>query len=285
MSSDVNQSARRLDGKVAVVTGGARGIGRGICRKFASEGAKVVVADIADVEGEAVARDLEALGGKGLFVHTDVSRKDQVGAMIAAATDTWGRLDVLVNDAIGLSPHVTLEHKSDEMFDFSLRVGFYATLWSMQAAMPIMRTQGGGRIINFYSADADSGQWYHGDYNSTKAAIRALTVSAAAEWGRYNILCNAISPIAAGTVYHELLKDAPGIADVIAALPLGRMGDPETDIGPVALFLASADSQYVNGQTIVVDGGLTLSSGGVYPADSDEIVEAWNSKRPPAADQ
>jgi NAD(P)-dependent dehydrogenase (short-subunit alcohol dehydrogenase family) len=269
----------RLDGKVAVVTGGARGIGRGIARRFAREGAKVVVADIAEDDGKQVAADLEGLGGAGLFLRTDVTQKAEVERMISTAVESWGRVDVVVNDAIGLSPHVHLEDKTDEMFDFSLRVGFYATLWAMKAAFPVMRDQGGGRFVNFYSADGDIGQWFHGDYNSTKAAIRALTVSAAAEWGRYNILCNAIAPAAAGTVYYELIEKVPGLEAMAAQHPLGRIGDPESDIAPVALFLATEDSQYVNGQTIYVDGGMQLSSGGVYPADEPEVVEAWLRRR------
>lgn len=269
----------RLDGKVAIVTGGARGIGRGISRRFAREGAKVLVADLAEDEGNLVASELGDLGGQGLFVRTDVSRRDEVAQMIATAHENWGRVDIVVNDAIGLSPHVRLEHKTDEMFDFSLRVGFYATLWAMRTAFPIMKEQGGGRFINFYSADGDMGQWFHGDYNSTKAAIRALTVSGAAEWGQYNILCNAIAPAAAGTVYHELLKDVPGLADMVSQHPLGRIGDPENDIGPVALFLATDDSQYVNGQIIYVDGGGSLSRGAVYPEDSAELAHEWLSRR------
>jgi NAD(P)-dependent dehydrogenase (short-subunit alcohol dehydrogenase family) len=265
----------RLEGKIAIVTGGARGIGRGISRRFAREGASVLVADVAEDEGKRVAGDLDALGGTGMFVRTDVSKKDEVQRMVGTAHDTWGAVDVVVNDAIGLAPHVALENKTDEMFDFSLRVGFYATLWAMQAAFPIMRENGGGRFINFYSADGDSGQWYHADYNSTKSAIRALTVSGAAEWGRYNILCNAIAPAAAGTVYYELLKKVPGLEAMIKNHPLGRIGDPEDDIAPVALFLATEDSQYVNGQTIYVDGGMSLSSGAVYPEDTPEQAEAW----------
>jgi 3-oxoacyl-[acyl-carrier protein] reductase len=268
----------RLEGKIAVVTGGARGIGRGISRRFAREGAAVLVADLAEDEGKIVASELEELGGEGLFVRTDVSRREEVERMISTAHDQWGRVDIVVNDAIALAPHVALENKTDEMFDFSLRVGFYATLWAMRTAFPIMKAQGGGRFVNFYSADGDMGQWYHGDYNSTKAAIRALTVSGAAEWGQYNILCNAIAPAAAGTVYHELVRDVPGLADMVAQHPLGRIGDPENDIGPVALFLATEDSQYVNGQTIYVDGGGSLSRGAVYPEDSADFAREWLSR-------
>jgi NAD(P)-dependent dehydrogenase (short-subunit alcohol dehydrogenase family) len=269
----------RLDGKVAIVTGGARGIGRGICRRFAREGAGVLVADVAEDEGKTVASDLEQLGGKGLFLRTDVGKKDEVQQMVRTAQETWGRIDVVVNDAIALAPHVRLESKTDEMFDFSLKVGFYATLWAMQAAFPIMRDQGGGRFINFYSADGDIGQWFHADYNSTKSAIRALTVSGAAEWGKFNILCNAIAPAAAGSVYYELLEKVPGLEAMVKNHPLGRIGDPEDDIAPVALFLASEDSQYVNGQTIYVDGGMALSGGAVYPEDTRDQAQAWLARR------
>jgi NAD(P)-dependent dehydrogenase (short-subunit alcohol dehydrogenase family) len=267
----------RLDGKVAVVTGGARGIGRGISRRFAREGARVLVSDVVEDEGEVVAGELAGLGGggEGRFQKTDVTRRDEVERMIHTAHETWGRVDIVVNDAIALAPHVHIESKTDEMFDFSFRVGFFATLWAMQTAFPIMRDQGGGRFINFYSGDADSGQWFHSDYCATKAAIRALTVSGAAEWGRYNILCNAISPAAAGTVYYELLAKNPEMAERTKQHPLGRSGDPETDIGPVALFLASDDSKYVNGQLIHVNGGGGLSRGAVYPEDDAEAVEKW----------
>jgi NAD(P)-dependent dehydrogenase (short-subunit alcohol dehydrogenase family) len=257
----------RLKGKVAVVTGGGRGIGRGICRRFAREGASVIVAERDEADGAQVAADLAGLGGKGVFVHTDVSQKAQVQRMIARAVEAFGRVDIVVNNAIALSPHVQFERKTDEMFAFTLNVALYATLWAMQTAFPLMRDQGGGRFINFYSNDAEIGQWLHADYNAAKAGIQALTVSGAAEWGRYNILCNAIAPAAAGTVYQELLKKVPEIAEMVKQHPLGRTGDPENDIAPVALFLATEDSQYVNGQTIFVDGGMSLGRAGVYPPD------------------
>jgi NAD(P)-dependent dehydrogenase (short-subunit alcohol dehydrogenase family) len=265
----------RLDSKIAIVTGGARGIGRGICRRFAREGASVVVADVVEDEGRVVAEELSGLGGRGLFLRTDVTQKADVERMVSTAHERFGRVDVLVNDAIALSPHVPLEEKTDEMWEFMLAVGLHATRWAMQASFPIMRDQGGGRIINFYSSDANNGQWFHGDYNVTKAGIRALTISAAAEWGRYNIGCNAIAPAAAGTVYYELVKKNPAIAEMAKTMPLGRAGDPERDIAPVALFLATEDSQWVNGQTIYVEGGLYLSRGAVYPKDDRDFVDRW----------
>jgi NAD(P)-dependent dehydrogenase (short-subunit alcohol dehydrogenase family) len=161
------------------------------------------------------------------------------------------------------------------MLNFALTIGARATFWGMQSVFPHMRDQGGGRIINFYSGDADVGQWLNADYNATKAAIRALTISAAAEWGRYNILSNVICPAATGTIYYRLVEKNPAIAEFSKQHPLGRTGDPEDDIAPVALFLASEDSRYVNGQTIVVDGGLYLSRGGVYPPDEPDDVRQW----------
>jgi NAD(P)-dependent dehydrogenase (short-subunit alcohol dehydrogenase family) len=266
----------RIDGKVAIVTGGAKGIGRGICRLFAREGASVVVADIAEEEGEQLAADLESLGGAGVFLFTDVRQKEDVMAMVDTALQSLGRLDILVNNANKLAPSVKLEDKSDEMFDDLLHVGLYATLWAMQAAMPIMKAQGGGRIINLYSRAATNGQFHTADYNATKAAIGSLTLSAAAEWSKYNILCNAIAPRAASSVYYEMReRGIPGLDDIIASMPMGRLGDPEEDIAPVALFLATKDSQFVNGQVIYVDGGVNLDNDGIWPEESAEAVQRW----------
>jgi NAD(P)-dependent dehydrogenase (short-subunit alcohol dehydrogenase family) len=249
----------RLDGKVALITGGGGGIGRGVARRFAREGASVLIAEIDEEAGETTARSLKELGGQCSFVQTDVTRKEQVQAAISRATDDYGRLDVLVNNAIALSPNILLEHKTDEMFDGVLRSGLWATWWAMQAAFPVMRDQGAGRIINFYSIDAETGAWLHSDYNATKDAIRGLTRSAAAEWARFNILVNAVAPAAAGTVFHQLAQAVPGFAETAASMnPLGRVGDPEEDIAPVLVFLASDDARYVTGETIHVDGGQHL---------------------------
>lgn len=249
----------RLDGKVAVVTGAGKGIGRGIARRFAAEGAAVVVAELDPTEGERVAADIDSAGGRAVFIRTDVGDKAQIESAIVAAAEVFGRLDILVNNAIALSPNVPLEDKSDEDLDGLLRTGLWATWWAMRAALPHFQANGGGRVINFYSIDAEAAAWLHADYNLTKEAIRGLTRSAAAEWGRYNVLVNAIAPAAKGTVFDQLSQAIPGFAEMSAAAnPLGRVGDPETDIAPVAVFLASDDSRYVTGETIHVDGGQHL---------------------------
>jgi NAD(P)-dependent dehydrogenase (short-subunit alcohol dehydrogenase family) len=246
----------RLDEKVALITGGGKGIGRGIANRFVREGARVVIAEIDEAAGAAAA---DELGESASFIATDVGRREQMLAAVAHAREQFGRLDVLINNAIALSPNVVLEEKTDEMLDSVLHTGLWATWWSMQAAMPVMRDQGGGRIVNFYSIDAEAAAWLHADYNLTKDAIRGLTRTAAVEWARYGINVNAIAPAASGTVYHQLTEMIPGFAEMAAGMnPMGRVGDPEEDIAPVAVFLASEDSRYVTGETIHVDGGQHL---------------------------
>lgn len=249
----------RLDSKIALVTGGGKGIGRGIARRYAREGATVLIAEIDEEAGAATASELAELGAEGSFIATDVGQKDQIEAAVRTAIDRHGRLDVLVNNAIALSPNVVLEEKTDEMLSGVLNTGLWATWWSMRAAMPTMRDNGGGRIINFYSIDAEAAAWLHADYNLTKEAIRGVTRSAAVEWARYNILINAIAPAATGTVYQQMCEAIPGFAEMAAGMnPLGRVGDPEEDIAPVAVFLATDDASYITGETIHVDGGQHL---------------------------
>jgi NAD(P)-dependent dehydrogenase (short-subunit alcohol dehydrogenase family) len=247
----------RLDGKVAIVTGGGDGIGRGIVRRYAKEGATVVVAELDEEKGAKAFAEVEELGASGLFLRTDVGKKDDVLAMVGTTIDQFGRIDVLVNNAITVTPEVPLDLKTDEMLTLTLDVGLWGVWWAMHAVLEPMKTQGGGRIINFYSVDADSGNWLHGDYNAVKAGVGALTRTAGAQWARYGILVNAISPIAASSHFQKMVEQNPEILQMLPMMiPAGRMGDPEEDIAPVAVFLATEDSRYVTGATIPVDGGL-----------------------------
>lgn len=258
----------RLAGSVALVTGGGKGIGRGIARLFAREGATVVIADIDEAAGQATAEELGDVGIAGDFVLTDVTDRDEVVAAVTRATQHHGRLDVLVNNAIKLSPNILLEEKTDEMLESLMRSGLKATWWAMQAAFPTMRKQGRGRVVNMYSIDAESAAWLRSDYIASKQAILGLTRSAAAEWARYGITVNAIAPAAAGSVFEEYAAKDPGFVEMSARIkPIGRVGYPEADIAPVAVFLASDDARYITGEVIHVDGGLHLPRYNNKPAD------------------
>jgi NAD(P)-dependent dehydrogenase (short-subunit alcohol dehydrogenase family) len=247
----------RLDEKAAIVTGAGLGIGRGVARAFAREGAAVTIAEINAETGAAVARELEAeLDAKALFVPTDVLDHGEVQRMVDATVDTFGRVDVLVNNAYVAAPFNRLEHKSGDDLLLAYRGGPLHTLRAMQAVFPHMVDQGGGRIINFVSLNGINAHMYSADYNAAKEAIRALTRTAAREWARHNILVNAIAPAAATPAYVAFAEAAPeNAAEMLEQNPMGRMGDPELDIGGVALFLASEDSRYVTGNTIFADGG------------------------------
>jgi 3-oxoacyl-[acyl-carrier protein] reductase len=246
--------------KVAIVTGGAKGLGHGISRCLAREGAHVLITGRDGAAAEKVAAEISAeFGVRAVGMAADVGVKADVEAMIDRAVAEFGGIDILVNNASLLSPNVLLEQKTDEMLKRTLDIGTWGSWWAMRAAFPHMKARGGGSIVNFYSIDAQTGAWLHADYNMNKGAIMGLTRSAAVEWGRFNIRTNAIAPTGMGQVFAQLVEDVPGFLDMATASnPLKRAGDPELDIGPVVLFLASDMSRFVNGELINVDGGQHL---------------------------
>ena len=258
---------RRLDDKVAIVTGAGRGIGRAIALEFAREGAQVVVASRTPSTVDSVAAEIEASGGTALGVAADVGERAEVERMIAATIERFGRLDVLVNNAQAFgtkqqpeaSPgHIRLEDFTEDVWDNTYQTGLKGTLYGMQASFPHLKLNGGA-IINFGSGNGIGAMKGTAAYNATKEAIRSLSRTAAAEWGKHGIRVNVIIPTIITDSAHAFFEARPGIEDkLVAQIPLRRFGDVDRDIGPVAVFLASDDSAYVTGQAIHVDGGQIL---------------------------
>ena len=256
----------KLAGKVAIVTGGGRGIGRGIALAFGAEGAAVVLASRTVATVEAVQQEVQAVGARALGVSCDVAQPEQVNALVERTVAAFGTVDILVNAAQGFgTPEapmpfpqpLLLEEIPDAEWDFTLRTGLMGTLWCMRAVFPHMKDRG-GKIINFGSLAGQRGSAGSAAYNATKEAIRALTRTAAREWGRYRINVNVINPAARSHALDEYQKSNPHKIDSARQVPLGRLGDALTDIAPAALFLASSDSDYVTGLTMMVDGGLLM---------------------------
>src|SRR6266403_58871 len=246
----------RLAGRVALVTGAGQGIGRGIALVFARAGARVCVAELKEHRAERTAQEIRAAGGEALALVADVGRREDVDRVVAETVRRWGSVDVLVNNAHGFGARAPLEDIPDEQFDLSWTSGVKGTWWAMCAARPHMAARGWGRIINMVSLAAERGDAGLGEYNAAKAGIAALTRTAAREWGRQGITANAIAPGAwtkRGQDYAA--RDPEGFAKAMAARPIARLGDPETDIAPVALFLASEDARFLTGQVLYVDGG------------------------------
>jgi NAD(P)-dependent dehydrogenase (short-subunit alcohol dehydrogenase family) len=186
----------------------------------------------------------------------DVAVKDDVVAMVGAAADRWGRIDVLVNNAWGGGSLSRFEHKTDDGLDAAFRVGYYGPVWAMQTALPIMKQAGYGRVINLCSLNGVNAHIGTTEYNSAKEALRSASRTAAREWAGYGICVNVICPGAKTAASRRVFAENPELevaAD--ASNPMGRLGDPEEDIAPVAAFLASEDCRYLTGNTLFVDGG------------------------------
>jgi NAD(P)-dependent dehydrogenase (short-subunit alcohol dehydrogenase family) len=254
----------RLEGRVAVVTGGGDGIGRGIARRFAAEGAKVLVAEIDEASGRAVAAEL---GDAARFLRTDVSRKEDDVAMIDHAVSLWGSVDVLVNNAWGGAGRIgRFERKTDDELQRGMAVGYLGPVWAMQHVLPLMRAQGRGSVINLCSLNGVNAHVGTLQYNAAKEALRAASRTAAREWAPWQIRVNVICPGAKTAASRAVFAENPELEQLAdAANPMGRLGDPDDDIAPVAVFLASDDARYVTGNTLFVDGGTHINGAAWAP--------------------
>ncbi|MDB5447400.1 MAG: Short-chain dehydrogenase [Phenylobacterium sp.] len=257
----------QLEGKVAIVTGAGRGIGKAIAVAYGREGAKVVVASRTPATVEAVAQEIRDAGGTARGEACDVGHKDQVFAMVEKAAAEFGPIDVLVNNAQGFGTeekpqpstvYVAVEDTDDEELYYTFRTGAMATLWGMNAVFPYMKDRG-GRILNFASTAGMLGNPGNTSYNVTKEAIRALTRTAANEWGKFNILVNTVNPTLRTDAFEAWEAARPEhVAALRELIPLKRLGDPMKDGAPLAVFLASDANSYMTGMTFHLGGGRVM---------------------------
>lgn len=245
-----------LEGRIAIVTGAGQGVGQGIARALAAEGANLL---IAQRRLEEVEREAEYLRKTyGVTVHAmkcDVTVREDVKAIVAATVEKFGRLDILVNNA-GASLARRLENYTDENMEYALKLNYWSAFWAMQAAFPIMKAQKYGRIINLGSLNGVNAHMFTVGYNVGKEAVRTLTRTAAVEWGPHGITANTICPSAMSPQAVDYFRQNPEMERaILAQVPVGRFGEATNDIGPVAVFLASEASAYTTGNTLYVDGG------------------------------
>jgi cyclopentanol dehydrogenase len=248
----------RLAGKVALISGAARGQGAAEARLFAREGASVVLGDVRVEQGEQVAREIVEAGGKAVFTRLDVSREDDWTRAVELAEGTFGKLDVLVNNAaiIGLEG---IMDTTLELWNRVIGVNQTGTFLGMRAAIPAMRRAGGGSIVNISSVLATMGSGNSASYTASKGAVSALTRTVSVELATEGIRVNAVHPGGVETpMAAECLgDDVEARRALVAAHPLGRIGEPE-EIATGVLFLASDDASFVTGASLVIDGGNTV---------------------------
>ena len=247
----------RLDGKVALISGGARGQGATEARMLAMEGASVVFGDILDDAGKQVEAQIRELGGEATYVHLDVTSEADWQSAVDTAVSAYGKLNVLVNNA-GILIRKTLEETTGEDWDRIMSINAKGVFLGTRAAIPAMREAGGGSIVNISStAGLVSSPSGSASYTATKGAVRLLTKSTAIQYAREGIRCNSVHP---GPIETDMIQDSlndPAQMELrMQRLPMGRVGKPE-EVAYGVIYLASDESSFVTGSELVIDGGTT----------------------------
>ncbi|MCX0272720.1 glucose 1-dehydrogenase [Nocardia zapadnayensis] len=246
-----------LDGKVAIVTGAGRGLGRSMAYALAEAGAAVTVASRTAAELDTFVTEVRAAEGRALACPTDVTDEESVRRMVQATLDTFGRVDILVNNS-GIVASVPLVDQPANEWDRVIATNLRGTYLATRAVGPHLIAQGGGKVVNIASNFALQGVANHAAYSASKAGVIAFTRSMAIEWARHDIQVNAIAPGYFATPLNaELRDDAEATARVVRAIPARRMGEPD-EIRPWLLLLAGADSNFMTGEVIVLDGGQSV---------------------------
>ena len=247
----------RLEGKVALITGGARGQGVAEARLFAHEGAKVAIADVLEQEGLQLEADIAELGGSAFFVRLDVTSESDWSDAVAATVARYGALNILVNNA-GVFMRGTVEDSDARDWDRIMDVNAKGIYLGTKTVIPEMRKAGGGSIVNISSISGMIGQErVQPAYNASKGAVRLLTKSTAVQHAKDGIRVNSVNPGPIRTLMIEDgLTDPEHYADTVAQIPLGRVGDP-IEVAYAVLYLSSDESSFVTGSELVVDGGST----------------------------
>ena len=242
---------KKLDGQIVIITGGARGIGEGICKIFCNEGATVALWDVLE-EGQTTADIISAGGGSIFFQKVDVTSQDSVDSAVANIIDNHGKIDVLINNA-GIIRDRSILKMTREEWDMVLSVNVDSLFITTKAVLPHMKSANYGRIISASSINAFQGAFGQTNYSASKAAIVGFTHSLCREVGKYNITVNAVAP---GFIKSEMTDSMPEeiIKAGIAQIPVGRIGTPE-DMAHAYLFLASKEAGFVSGHTLHANGG------------------------------
>lgn len=254
----MSTASRRLDGRVAIVTGAGQGIGAAIAIAYAREGARVVITGRTASKLQEVKGRIEDFGGEALAIEAVAGNREHAAMTVQRASAQWGRVDILVNNAHTFTDFLALEDPAmEDHVRIDMESGFIGSLQLMQLAFPWMRDAGGGAIINMGSSYGLRCEPGFLAYAASKEAIRALTRTAAKEWGKHSIRVNTILPAAMSPKALEYLE-LSGTYDLeLSKVALGYFGEPG-DIAPLAVFLASDEGRYISGQTIGADGGSTM---------------------------
>ena len=246
----------RLSGKVALITGGAHGMGAEEAKLFAKEGAKVAIADVREDDARKVEAEIVEAGGEAMVVSLDVSKEDQWERSVAAVVGRYGKLDILVNNA-GISGSGETDHQSTEAWDRLMDINAKGVFLGMKHAIPEMEKAGGGAIVNISSISGLVGQEaVHPGYNASKGAVRLVTKAAAVQHAKSEIRVNSVHPGIMPPMLTSFQRGDASREALVEAVPMGREGQP-IEVANAVLFLASDEASYITGTELVVDGGFT----------------------------